>query len=90
VGSSGAGPTVLGLALVLLGATGATLLGRDAGRPTAVRLLRLAPFGVLVGAGAALVRGWDLGATAVVGAVLVPTVALAGDVLAARRRARGR
>ena len=84
------GPTLLGLVLVALGATGASLLGRDAGRPTPLRLLRLAPFGVLVGAGAALVRGWDLGATAVLGALLVPLVALGGDVLAARRRARTR
>lgn len=85
---AGTGTTALGLVLVLLGATGATLLGRESGRPTPVRLLRLAPFGVLVGAGAALVRGWDLGATAALGAVLVPLVALAGDLLAARRRAR--
>ena len=90
MGATGAGPTLLGLVLVLLGATGATLLGRDGGRPTVLRLLRLTPFGVLVGAGAALVRGWDLGTTAALGAVLVPLVALAGDVLAARRRARRR
>jgi hypothetical protein len=83
-------PTLAGLVLVALGATGATLLGRDAGRPTPLRLLRLAPFGVLVGAGAALVRGWDLGTTAVLGAALVPLVALGGDLLAARRRARTR
>lgn len=84
------GSTLLGLLLVALGATGATLLGRDPGRPTPSRLVRLAPFGVLVGAGAALVRGWDLGATVALGAVLVPLVALGGDVLAARRRARRR
>lgn len=81
---------VLGVVLALLGATGATLSARDGGRPTPGRVLRLAPFGVLVGAGAALVRGWDLGATALVGAVLVPLVALLGDLRAARRRARRR
>jgi len=80
--------TGLGLVLVALGATGATVLGGGSGRPTPLRLLRLLPFGVLVGAGAALVRGWDLTATAGLGAVLVPLVAVAGDVLAARRRAR--
>lgn len=80
--------TGLGLVLVALGATGATVLGGASGRPTPLRLLRLLPFGVLVGAGAALVRGWDLAATAGLGAVLVPLVAVAGDVLAARRRAR--
>ena len=80
------GPVLAGVALVLLGATGATVLGRGGGRPTALRFLPLVPFGVLIGAGAALVRGWDLAATAVVGAALVPAVALGGDVLAARRR----
>ena len=80
--------TGLGLVLVALGATGATVLGGGSGRPTPLRLLRLLPFGVLVGAGAALVRGWDLAATAGLGAVLVPLVAVAGGVLAARRRAR--
>lgn len=84
------GTALLGLALVALGATGATLLGRGTGRPTPTGLLRLAPFGVLVGAGAALVRGWDLGATALLGAGLVPLIALVGDLLAARRRARRR
>jgi hypothetical protein len=48
----------------------------------------LAPFGVLIGAGAALVRGWDLGLAAVAGALAVLVVALGGDVLAARRRFR--
>ncbi len=80
--------TALGAVLALLGATGATLAARDPGRPTPGRLLRLVPFGVLVGAGAALVRGWDLGVTAALGAVLVPLVAVVGDVRAARRRAR--
>jgi hypothetical protein len=85
----GAVTVVLGLVLVALGATGATLAVRETGRPTPGRLVRLVPFGVLVGAGAALVRGWDLGATAALGAVLVPLVALLGDLRAARRRARG-
>ena len=90
LGADDLGTTAIGLVLVLLGAAGATSLGRGIGRPTAVRLLRLAPFGVLVGAGSALVRGWDLGVTATLGAALVPFVALAGDVLAARRRTRRR
>jgi len=80
-----------GVVLLLLGASGASVVHRrHGGRPEAVALLTLAPFGVLIGAGAALVRGWDLGLAAVTGAIAVVVVALAGDVLAARRRARDR
>jgi len=87
------GPLALaaGVVLLLLGASGASAVHRrQRGRPEAVALLTLAPFGVLIGAGAALVRGWDLGLAAVTGAIAVVVVALAGDVLAARRRARDR
>lgn len=84
-------PAVVGAALLLLGATGAGLVQRrQQGRPGPVSVLSLAPFGVLIGAGAALVRGWDLGLSAVAGALAVVVVALSGDVLAARRRARAR
>ena len=82
---------VAGAVLLLLGASGASAVHRrQRGRPGPVALLTLAPFGILIGAGAALVRGWDLGLAAVTGAIAVVVVALAGDVLAARRRARGR
>lgn len=84
-------PVVVGVTLLLLGATGAGLVQRrQQGRPGPVSVLSLAPFGVLIGAGAALVRGWDLGLSAVAGALAVVVVALGGDVLAARRRARAR
>ena len=84
-------PVVVGAALLQLGATGAGLVQRrQQGRPGPVSVLSLAPFGVLIGAGAALVRGWDLGLSAVAGALAVVVVALSGDVLAARRRARAR
>jgi hypothetical protein len=84
-------PLVVGVALLLLGATGAGLVHRrHQGRPGPVSVLALAPFGVLIGAGAALVRGWDLGLSAVAGALAVIIVALGGDVLAARRRAGDR
>jgi hypothetical protein len=80
---------LLGAALLLLGATGAGLVHRrHHGRPGPVSVLALAPFGVLIGAGAALVRSWDLGLAAVAGALTVMVVALLGDVLAARRRAK--
>ena len=84
-------PVVVGAALLLLGATGAGMVQRrQQGRPGPVSVLSLAPFGVLIGAGASLVRGWDLGLSAVAGALAVIVVALGGDVLAARRRARAR
>jgi hypothetical protein len=82
---------VVGAALLLLGATGAGAVHRrQHGRPGPVSVLMLAPFGILIGAGAALVRGWDLGLAAIAGALTVMLVALVGDVLAARRRARVR
>jgi hypothetical protein len=78
-----------GAALLLLGATGAGALHRrQHGRPGPVSVLMLAPFGILIGAGAALVRGWDIGLAAIAGALAVMLVALVGDVFAARRRAR--
>ncbi len=83
--------SLLGVVLLLLGAAGATALQqRHRGRPGPSSVLALAPFGVLVGAGAALVRDWDLALAAVLGAIVVPFVGLVGDVLAARRRARQR
>jgi hypothetical protein len=79
----------IGLALLLLGAFGASIVHRrQHGRPGASGVLALAPFGILIGAGAALVRGWDLGLSAVAGALVVLVVALGGDLWAARRRAR--
>jgi hypothetical protein len=89
--ASEASMVLLGVVLLLLGAAGATALQqRHRGRPGPLSVLALAPFGVLVGAGAALVRGWDLALAAVLGAIVVPFVGLLGDVLAARRRARQR
>jgi uncharacterized membrane protein YhaH (DUF805 family) len=87
-------PLVLGVLLVAIGAVGATVTQRrldETGR-SRWALLALVPFGVLIGAGAALVRGWDLTAALVVGAVLVPVVGAAGrwfEVRRARRARRG-
>lgn len=87
-------PVVVGVVLVAIGAIGATVTQRrldEAGR-TRWALLALVPFGVLIGAGAALVRGWDLTAAVVVGAVLVPLVGALGrwfEVRRARRSRRG-
>lgn len=73
--------------LVVLGATGATLASRPSrrGGPGWTLVLRLVPFGVLVGAGAAMVRGWDLGVSLVAGALLVPAVGAVGHWLDVRR-----
>lgn len=82
---------VVGVGLVLIGATGATLTQRhlDATGRSRLALLALVPYGVLIGAGAALVRGWDLAAALVVGALLVPAVGAAGRLLEVRRARRG-
>jgi hypothetical protein len=82
---------LVGVVLVALGAVGATVTSRHAergGRATTLPV-RLVPFGVLVGAGGAMVRGWDLLSSMVVGAVLVPLVGAVGRWLEVRR-ARGR
>lgn len=84
---------VLGVALVVLGAVAATSTQRrlEARGRASVAPLYLVPFGVLIGAGAAIARGWDLPAAMVVGAVLVPVVGAAGrwvEVQRARRRHR--
>lgn len=63
----------------MLGAVGATVVTRHAERAGATTMpLRLVPFGVLVGAGASLVRGWALGVSMLAGAVLVPIVGVVG------------
>lgn len=85
---------VVGIVLVVIGAVGATMTQRrlDAeGRSTQAPLW-LVPFGVLIGAGASMARGWDLVASMVVGAILVPVVGALGRYLEVRRhrRARGR
>ncbi len=81
----------VGIVLVLLGATGATVATRgfDGGGPPWRVLTVLIPFGVLIGGGASLVRGWDLGVGVLVGAIAVPIVgALARMVEVRRYRAR--
>lgn len=81
---------IVGGALALLGAVGATSTQRrmeEQGRSTLAPLL-LAPFGVLIGAGAAIARGWDLLTAIVVGAVLVPLVGAVGRLLEVRRHRR--
>lgn len=80
---------MVGVLLVVLGATAASAIARTVGaRARGLRLaLAVAPAGVLIGAGAALAREWDLLPSAVVGAVLVAGLAFTtGLRLQPRRR----
>lgn len=81
---------LVGAALLLLGAVGATVTQRRLeaeGRASRAPLF-LVPFGVLIGGGAALIRGWDLGISLLVGAVVVPLVGVVGRLVEVRRRRR--
>lgn len=77
----------VGLALLALGAVGATLTQRMLTEQRRGRRIPLAmvPFGVLIGAGAALIRGFDLLVALLVGAAVMPAVAVAGRWLEVRR-----
>jgi hypothetical protein len=82
----GDGVIVLGLLLVVLGAWGAT---RSRPAEGVLRSLApLVPFGVLIGAGAAMARGEGLVPTIVAGALLVPLVGALGRVRRRRDPAR--
>jgi hypothetical protein len=78
----------VGLVLLVLGAVGATVTARGfdtTERPNRVPL-RLVPFGVLIGGGAALVRDWNLAVAILVGAVVIPLVAIVARLIEVRRR----
>ncbi len=79
-----------GVLLLALGAFGATMTQRRLEAHSRGRWvpLSLVPYGVLVGAGAAFIRGWDLGSAMAVGAVVVPLVGIAGRWWEVRRRRR--
>lgn len=81
---------VAGVFLLALGAIGATLTQRrlEADRRATWVPVALVPYGVLLGAGAALIRGWDLPTAMIVGAVLVPLVGVLGRLVELRRRRR--
>lgn len=85
-------PVVLGVLFVAAGAIGATVTQRrlDEKGHSRRALLALVPFGVLIGAGAALARGWDPTAALVVGAVLLPVVGAVGRWFEVRRARRAR
>lgn len=73
---------VIGVALAVVGATAATAIARvvaPRGRGPRVALA-VAPTGLLIGAGAAMARGWDLLPSALLGMVLVGLVGLAGGL----------
>lgn len=73
---------VIGVVLAVVGATAATAIARvvaPRGRGPRVALA-VAPTGLLIGAGAALARGWDLLPSTLLGMVLVGVVGLAGGL----------
>lgn len=78
----GDGTVVLGLLLVVLGAWGATR-SQPEGAGALRSIVPLVPFGVLIGAGAGMVRGGGIVIGLVAGAVAVPLVGAIGRV---RRR----
>lgn len=81
---------VVGVVLVLLGAVGATVVARrleEAGRASLVPVA-VAPLGALIGAGAALLRGWGLAGSMVAGAVVVPLLGAIGRIVEVRRSRR--
>ena len=83
---------LVGVGLLGVGAIGATVTQRwleSQGRASIAPLF-LIPFGVLIGSGAAIARGWDLVTSMVVGAILVPVVGAAGRLLEVRRAKRRR
>jgi uncharacterized membrane protein YhaH (DUF805 family) len=79
---------VVGLLLVGVGAAAATVTQRrfEDARRTVWAPLAIVPFGVLMGAGAAIARGWDLWLSAAVGAIVVPLVGVIGRLVEVRRR----
>lgn len=87
----GVAAVLLGVVLVAIGAVGASLTQRrldEQGRSSRAPLY-LAPFGVLIGAGAAVARGWDPLAAILAGAVLVPLVGVVGRLIEVRRGRQG-
>lgn len=66
----------VGVVLALVGATAATVITRSADRRGPRLALMVAPMGLLIGAGAALARGWDLVASALLGMLVVGLLSL--------------
>ncbi|MDX1620507.1 MAG: hypothetical protein R3320_05930 [Nitriliruptorales bacterium] len=77
----------VGVALLLLGATAASSVTHSLERSgrTVWLPLALVPPGVLIGAGAAMVRSWSLWGTIAAGAVGVPLAGMAFAVVRRRR-----
>lgn len=67
---------VVGVALAVVGSTAATLITRSSTRRGPRLALMIAPTGLLIGAGAALARGWDLVASALLGMLVVGILSL--------------
>lgn len=78
---------VVGILAMILGIAGATVTQRrlEAARRGRWIPLLLAPHGVLIGGGAALLRGWGLAVSMMVGAVAIPLAAVVGRLWQVRR-----
>ena len=82
----------MGVLLVAVGVAGAVWATRRLERTDSSRLLpvAVAPTGVLIGGGAALVRDWDTLRSSLGGMVLLPVMTLVAQWLERRRRHEGR
>lgn len=81
---------VVGVVLIVLGVAGATATARTLeGTPRASVLpFAVAPMGVCIGAGAALLRGWNLVGTAIAAAIVLPLVVVGRQLVRNRGRRR--
>ncbi|MEX0868787.1 MAG: hypothetical protein WD011_03865, partial [Nitriliruptoraceae bacterium] len=81
--------TLAGVAFLALGATAATVTHRrlDPSASLGRVALAIAPHGVVIGGGAALVRGWDLVVAMIAGGLAVPLVAVVSTWWRQRRQA---
>ena len=82
----------MGVLLVAVGVAGAVWATRRLEQLGSSHLLpvAVAPTGVLIGGGAALVRNWDTFRSSVVGMVLLPIMTVVAQRLEQRRRRRDR
>lgn len=80
----------IGVVLILLGVLGANAAhryGQDRGLGWWTPVL-VAPTGLLIGAGAAIIRGWDLVPTMISGLVVLPVATVLSRLVQHRRERR--
>lgn len=80
----------IGIALLLLGVLGANAVQRF-GQERGIgwwNPILTAPMGLLIGAGAALIRGWDLVPTMLAGLIVLPAATIVARLIQTRRERR--